>query len=106
VTRKLPYSPDLARSTEGLLRSAQTEDRQAGAGLLGGDDSDNARVRLLRMAESDADPGVRAAAIGSLGWNGDRTSLASLKAMKQRLPADAHEAIDRAIRQLERKFPD
>lgn len=103
--RKLPYAGDLAATAETLLASKEAADRRGGAGLLGGNDSDASRVRLLRMAQSDPDAGVRAAALSSLGWVGDRADYERLKAWKA--PAGSEKtALERALAQLKRRYPD
>lgn len=107
VNGKLPYDPAIARTAEALLASANPLERMGGAGLLGGSDTDDARVRLARMAERDADAGVRAAAIDSLGWTGDRATLSWLKAFPRPNPdTGVGAALTRALAQLKRRFPD
>lgn len=106
MKRKLPYTPEIARLTEALLRSDEAFDRSGGVGLLGGSDSDEARLRLARLAESDPDETVRRVAMDSLGWNGDRSSLILLRTIKQRDPQAKNAWLERSIRQLERKYPD
>ena len=100
--RKLPYGGELAASTETLLASKDAMDRAGGAGLLGGNDTDDARVRLFRLAQTDPNGGVRSAAIASLGWVGDRATYERLKTFK----ADDTSILKRALAQLKRRFPD
>jgi hypothetical protein len=102
--RKLPYEGALAATTETLLASKVPAERMGGAGLLGGSPDDGARVRLLRLAESDPDAGVRSSALASLGWTGDRATYERLKSWKAE--GGEKSALERALAQLKRRFPD
>ncbi len=109
VLRKLPIDGPLGRTMEGLLLSEDPAERMGGAGLLGGRDSDAARVQLRSMATADPDGQVRASALESLGWVGDRSTLEFLRAYPKPDPTAPHQwavtqALERAIQQLERKF--
>jgi hypothetical protein len=109
--RKLPYAGPVATAAETLLASPRPLDRMGGAGLLGGNDSDDARVRLLRLTRADPDPQVRAAALASLGWVGDRATYEQLRAFEKPGPKEPHagllaQSLERALAQLRRRFPD
>ncbi len=111
VTKKLPLDEGLARLADRLIVSNDENERMGGAGLLGGGSTDTARVTLRRMAESDPSTQVRAAAIGSLGWNGDRTTLAWLEAYPKPGADDPQgfwikRSLEGAIAQLKKRFPE
>jgi hypothetical protein len=72
--RRLPIPEPLNSTAMTLCRSANMEERKAGAGLLGGLRSDIARAELRRLVEEDKDLSVRAAAILSLGHVGDAST--------------------------------
>ncbi len=106
ITQKLPFNAAIASQTATLLASRNPLERAAAAGLLGGSDTDDARGRLRALMTGDGDANVRAAAISSLGWIGDRAALAHLQTLPREPNAWAvNQALDRAIEQLKERFP-
>ncbi|MCE9582136.1 MAG: HEAT repeat domain-containing protein [Planctomycetes bacterium] len=105
--RNLPVQGRLADTAFQYAVSGDGPERQAGAGLLGGIDSVEARSALYRLAVSDTELNVKEAAIRSLAYTGDKDTLpwldtyaASLSGMseteKQRMAA----AVDFAREQV------
>jgi hypothetical protein len=76
---KVPVNDELAQVAYRLAASSDIADRAGGAGLLGGVDAAQSRGALQQMAFNDADLSVRTAALRSLGYAGDRSTLQLLE---------------------------
>ncbi len=113
-TNRIPVSGELAEVAFRLSGSQEVAERQGAAGLLGGLDSVQSRTDLQRLAFGDADLGVRATALRSLGYVGDQ---ATLHLLESRPPpptpaggnAWAHKALmqslEAAKERLKKRFP-
>lgn len=110
--RNLPVTGALANLALQYSATGGTPERQAAAGLLGGVDSLESRTALYRLASSDSEATVKEQAIRSLGYVGDRETLAWLDTYqptleglrdweKQRLQG----SLDWAREQLKKKYP-
>jgi hypothetical protein len=76
---RLPISEALGSTAMTLCRSTKPDDRQGGAGLLGGLKTEASRAELRRLIGEDKDPQVRASATLSLGHVGDAASRTFLE---------------------------
>jgi len=77
--RRLPVSDALGSTAMTLCRSSKFEDRQGGAGLLGGLKSEASRTELQRLILEDKEFRVRTSATLSLGHVGDHSSRTFLE---------------------------
>lgn len=76
---KIPVNDELAQVAYRLAASTDIVERSGGAGILGGVDAVPSRGALQQMALNDADLSVRTAALRSLGYAGDRSTLQLLE---------------------------
>jgi hypothetical protein len=107
--RRLPISEALASTAMTLCRSTESEDRQGGAGLLGGVKSEVSRTELRRLIVEDKDVAVRTSAILALGHVGDQASRTFLErlwtapeslGLTRQAAANVRSAIESATREL------
>jgi HEAT repeat protein len=77
--RQLPLTEALTSTALVLTKSAKEQDRQGGAGLLGGVRTEASRTELRRLMEHDPNMGVRTAAAMSLGHDGDPSTQTFLE---------------------------
>lgn len=110
--RSLPVQGRLADTAFQYASAGNSQERQAGAGLLGGVDTTESRTVLYRLATTDADNTVREQAVRSLGTAGDRETLAWLDTFQATFPnMEAWQqkrlqgAVDGAREQLGKKYP-
>jgi HEAT repeat protein len=99
--RRLPISEALGSTAMTLCRSGNTEERAAGAGLLGGLRNAASRAELRRLVAEDTELGVRVTALLSLGHVGDPSTRCYLERLS--ISPDAtrvREAIESALKKL------
>ena len=110
--RSLPVQGRLADTAFQYTSTGNSQERQAGAGLLGGVDTTESRTVLYRLATTDSDNTVREQAVRSLGTAGDRETLAWLDTFQATFPnMEAWQqkrlqgAVDGAKEMLAKRFP-
>jgi hypothetical protein len=81
---RVTAEPSLTKMGLEWVRSAQGDERAAGAGILGLGGTSDGPVILRTLADTDASDQVRAAAILSIGKIGDGDALIYLKGLDQR----------------------
>ena len=79
---RVPMTPALCDLAERFASSADPIERSAGAGLLGGVDTQKSRDRLQEIVNSESNTKVLAAAIRALGRNGDKANYDTLKSFQ------------------------
>ena len=79
TSNRIPMDSELSQTAILLVHSSVSEDRKGGAGLLGGADTLGSRLALQDLAFNDPDLAVKTAAIRSLGYVGDNTTLQFLE---------------------------
>ena len=101
--RRLPVDEALGSTAMGFLRSEKTEERRAGAGLLGGVATPASRLELERMLTQDSDLGVKLVVIRSLGLVGDPSTRKLLEPLAaQSADKGLQKAAAAAIKELDR----
>lgn len=103
----IPVDLALVRRAARMAASRDPVERMGAAGILGTQETLDARERLMTMAETDPDGNVRAAAIRMLGRVGDQATLLYLRAYpRDEVESDffIQESLDAALSTLERKL--
>ncbi len=112
TVRNLPVSGPLANLALQYASTGNNAERQAAAGLLGGVEGAESRTALYRLANSDTESGVKEQAVRSLGYIGDKETLAwldtyqpSLQGLRDHEKQRIQGSIDWAREQLRKKYP-
>lgn len=103
----LPADDETIGDAYRMVSSGEPDERKGAAGLLGWQDTAQARVTLMDLAGKDPDSWVKAAALRSLGRNGDRSVLNFLQAYpREGLDQEywVGGALEDAIAQIERRL--
>lgn len=112
TVRNLPVTGPLANLALQYASTGNNAERQAAAGLLGGVEGAESRTALYRLANSDTESGVKEQAVRSLGYVGDKETLAwldtyqpSLEGLRDYEKQRIQGSIDWAREQLKKKYP-
>jgi hypothetical protein len=101
--RRLPVDESLGSTAMTLARSEKTEERRAGAGLLGGVTTPGSRLELERLLTQDPNPAVKTVAARSLGLVGDPSTRKLLEPLAaQTADPGLQKAAQAAIKELDR----
>ncbi len=112
TVRNLPVSGPLANLALQYASTGNNAERQAAAGLLGGVEGAESRTALYRLANSDTETSVKEQAVRSLGYVGDKETLAwldtyqpSLEGLRDYEKQRVQGSIEWAREQLKKKYP-
>jgi hypothetical protein len=106
--RRLPVDESFAGTAMSLSQSDKPEERQAGAGLLGGVPTEASRAELMHLIEQDPETRVKTAAALSLGHVGSASTrtfleaywISQLPTFKGQEGARLRNAIESTLKQL------
>lgn len=95
------YAPEWLGILESMLRSADTDERQAAVQSLSQYGDESVVPMLTQIAREDLEMPVRLEAIAALGTQGGRAALHSLNTLREYVSDDEIEAVDLAIAEVE-----